>query len=91
MALQVKNLTADEAVDIGEAIYQKDIRSHVEADHFGEYVAVDLESGKWAIAKSEELANDQILHIVPNSIPYVTRVGYGYIRRFGHGRVRATS
>ena len=35
----------EEAVRMGNEIYEKDIRPQVEADHFGEYVAIDVETG----------------------------------------------
>ena len=41
----------EEAVRLGKAIYERDILPQVEAGHFGEYVAIDIESGDWAIAQ----------------------------------------
>ena len=34
---------------MGKEIYERDIRPQVEADHDGEVVAIDVESGSWAI------------------------------------------
>ena len=38
----------EEAIRLGKEIYERDILPHVEADHFGEYVAIDIETGDWA-------------------------------------------
>ena len=36
----------------------------------------------------ENVASERLLARVPDAQTYMTRVGYGYIRRFGAGRVR---
>ena len=43
----------DEAAWLGDEMYSRDIKGQVEADHDGEYVAIDVDSGNWAIAGSE--------------------------------------
>ena len=40
----------EEAARLGDEIYERDIRPQVEADHHGEYVAIDVDSGSWAIS-----------------------------------------
>ena len=40
----------DEIARLGDEIYERDVRKQVVADHDGEYVAIDVESGKWAVA-----------------------------------------
>ena len=37
-----------ETARLGDEIYERDIRKQVEADHHGEVVAIDVESGSWA-------------------------------------------
>ena len=46
----------DETARLGKEIYQRNIRWQVEADHHGEYVAIDVDTGDWAIADSEIVA-----------------------------------
>ena len=44
---------------MGEAIYERDIRAQVEVDHDGEYVAVGISGGCWAVAEDlPPAAND---------------------------------
>ena len=40
---------AEETARLGDAIYERDIRARLENDHHGEYVAIDVDSGCWAI------------------------------------------
>ena len=35
---------------LGEEIYERDIRPLIEEAHVGEYVAIDVEGGNWALA-----------------------------------------
>ena len=39
----------EEIPRLGKEIYQQEVRPQVEADHLGEVVAIDVESGSWAI------------------------------------------
>ena len=41
-----------EIARLGKEIYHRDIRLKAEACHFGEYVAIDVKPGEWAIANS---------------------------------------
>ena len=38
----------NEAVRLGREICQRNILPQLEADHFGEYVAIDVETEDWA-------------------------------------------
>ena len=40
----------EDTARLGVALYERDIRSQVEAEHHGEYVAIDVDSGCWAIS-----------------------------------------
>ena len=42
----------EETARLGREIYKQTILPQVEADHFGEYVAIDVETGDWAMADS---------------------------------------
>ena len=42
----------EETARLGKAIYDRDIRPQVEADHNGEFVAVDVGSGSWSLANT---------------------------------------
>lgn len=40
---------SEEMARLGKQIYERDIRPHVEADHPGEIVAIDVDSGDYAV------------------------------------------
>ena len=78
-----------EAARLGREMYERDILPQVAADHLGEYVAIDVETGEWAIADSESGVVDRLMAQCPGAIDVlVERVGYRAIRSFGAGSLR---
>ena len=76
---------------MGKEIYERDIRSEVEADHSGEYVAIDVETGDWAIANTEREASERLRAMCPGAVDVLMeRVGYRALRSFGAGSLRRT-
>ena len=53
---------------LGKEIYERDIRPQVEADHFGEYVAIDVETGDWAVADTEIAAMERLRALRPRPL-----------------------
>ena len=45
---------------MGKELYERDILPQVEADHFGEYVAIDIETGDWAVAATTRIAVERL-------------------------------
>ena len=79
----------EETARLGDEIYRRDIRSQVEADRDGEYVAIDVDSGNWAIAESELAASDLLLAQCPDAIDvWLLRVGYRAVASIGGGSLR---
>ena len=81
---------AEETARLGNEIYKRDIRHLVEAEHFGEYVAIDVDSGDYAIADSVLAAADQLRSRRPDADGWLVRVGYRALRSFGAGSLRET-
>ncbi len=76
----------EETARLGREIYERDIRPQVEADHVGEYVAIDVETGHWAIADSESGVVDQLRAQRPGAVDVlVERVGHRALRGFRAG------
>ncbi|MCY4580610.1 MAG: hypothetical protein OXD31_16400 [Chloroflexi bacterium] len=81
----------EEAVSLGKEIYQRDILPQVQADHFGEYVAIDVDSRNWAVADNENNALERLRGVCPDAINVLMeRVGYRALRSFGAGPLRRT-
>jgi hypothetical protein len=80
-----------EAVRLGKEIYQRDILPQVETDHFGEYVAIDVETGDWAVADTTRIAVERLRERRPDAVDILCqRVGYRALRSFGAGSLRRT-
>ena len=74
----------EEISRLGDEIYQRDIRNLVEADHHGEVVAIDVESGSWAIGKNVIVATDRLRTERPAAIDvWCLRVGHRAMYHFG--------
>ena len=89
MATNAKTLTGPtmpikEAVRLGKEIYMRDILPSAKDDHFGEYVAIDVETGDWEIAKTDLVAVTRLRERHPNAANVTCeRIGYRTLRSFG--------
>ena len=74
----------EETARLGDRIYQRDIRPQVEADHHGEYVAIDVDSGSWAISDDLRVASKRLRTMSPGAIDvWLLRVGHQALHHFG--------
>ena len=74
----------EEIARLGREIYRRDILPQVEADHHGEVVAVDVDTGDWAVGENVIAATDLLRKKRPESINVLSeRVGYPALRQFG--------
>ena len=79
----------EEAARLGREIYHREILPQVEADHFGDYVAIDVDSRNWAVAGSEFDALKRLREQRPEAINVLMeRIGYRALRSFGAGSLR---
>ena len=83
--------TAEETARLGKEIYERDIRALVEADHHGKVVAIDVDSGDFAIGDMVVTAAKRLREKHPDAINVSSeRVGYPTLRSFGGGSLRRT-
>ena len=79
----------EETARLGDEIYRRDIRARVEAGHDGQYVAIDVDSGHWAVDESELAASDSLRARRPDAIDvWLLRVGYRAVAGIGGGSLR---
>ena len=79
----------EETARLGKDIYERKIRGLVEADHHGEIVAIDVESGDWTIADSVINARERLQALRPHAVDVLfERVGYRTLYSFGGGSLR---
>ena len=80
-----------EAIRLGKEIYEREILPQVEAEHFGEYVAIDVETGDWAVADTTLVAVELLRAKRPDAVDVLCeRVGFRALRSFGAGSLRST-
>ena len=76
----------EETARLGKEMYERDIRPLLESDHHGEIVAIDVDSGRWAVADGEVAAVNRLRELRPNAVNVLCeRVGYRALRSFGAG------
>ncbi len=81
----------EETARLGDEIYERDIRPQVEAEHDGEYVAIDVYSGSWAIADDLLAAAKRLRATHPEAFDvWTVRVGYRATGSIGGGNPRST-
>ena len=79
----------DEIHRLGDEIYERDIRRQVEADHVGEVVAIDVESGSWSVGENVITATDHLRAQQPNATDvWLMRVGHQALYHFGGSSFR---
>lgn len=64
-------------------MYEQRIRTEVEADHQGEIVAIDIETGDFEIAPRTLEAAHRLRARNPDAQIWVVRVGHRAVHRFG--------
>ena len=70
-------------------MYERDIRKQVEADHHGKVIAIDVDTGNWAVGDNVIAATDRLRERYPDTINVLSeRVGYPALRHFGGRPIR---
>ena len=84
----------DETVRVGREIYERDIRHKVEKDHVGKVVAIDVDTGYWALGDDtvlpdKDVAGERLKEKQPDAINILCeRVGFRALWGFGAGSLR---
>ena len=74
----------EDTARLGDEIYERDVRAQVEADHHGEYVAIDVDSGCWAISGDLRSASKQLRAERPEAVDvWLVRVGHRTLHHLG--------
>ena len=78
----------EETARLGMQMYERDIRHLVEADHRGDVVAIDVDSGDYAIGDMAITAAERLRERRPDANIWGVRVGYRGLCHFGAGSFR---
>ena len=79
----------EEFAQRGNKIYQESLRPVVEHGNKGRIVAIDIESGAYEIDDDVLAATRRLYARCPSAQPWVVRIGYPAVDRFGP-RIRRT-
>ena len=77
-------LSREETARLGDEIYERDVRPRVVYEHHGDYVAIDVDSGGWAVADDLPVAVASMRAEHPDAVNvWGVRVGHRALRHFG--------
>lgn len=76
---------ADETVEAGKEVYDRQIRHLVEPDHNGRFLIVDVTTGGYHLADTDVEALEKAETANPAGRFYLLRVGYRSAYRIGSG------
>lgn len=83
--------TNEEIARRGEEIYAARLRAHLEKEHNGQVVIIDIESGEYEIGYDSLTANKRALAKHPGAALYGIRIGYDVVQIFGGSSLRVHS
>ena len=75
--------TKEETARLGDEIYERDIKRQVGDAHHGKIVAIDVNSGDYAIGDTVSVASKRLRKRLPDADVWSVRVGYRTLRNFG--------
>jgi hypothetical protein len=83
MAVRQPRYSKEEFAQRGDALYESEIRQQVEEGNHGKIVAIDIETGAFELADDTMVAARQLYARVPDAQPWLVRIGYRAVHRFG--------
>jgi hypothetical protein len=87
MAATKRRYSKEEFARRGVAIYENEILPKLTRKDVGKFLAIDIETGEYAIAADEMKAGDKLLARLPDAQIWMMRIGYTATRSFG-GRAK---
>jgi hypothetical protein len=75
MTVRGPRYSKEEFARRGEAIYESDIRSQVEADNDRRIVAIDIETGAFEVDDEPRIAVERLYDRYPDAQPWMRRIG----------------
>ncbi len=89
MTVRQPRYSKEEFAQRGDYLYENQIKPQVEAGNYGKIVAIDIETGAFELADDTMAATRQLYERIPNAQPWVVRIGYRAVHRFGARSLRA--
>lgn len=86
--MNTPQLSPEETARRGDDIYERQIRSQVEADNYGKIVAIDVETGSYALEETAVAASRQLQALQPSAEVWLVRVGHRGLHHIGASSAR---
>ena len=83
MATSQRRLPKEEIARRGEEFYESKVKPILTPNDDGKFVAIDVETGAFEIDSDEITATERLRERVPDAQAWLTRVGNGFVRRYG--------
>jgi hypothetical protein len=84
MAVRQPRYSKEEFARRGDEIYETQIRQQIdEINDRGKIIAIDIETGAFELANDTMAATRQLYDRLPDAQPWVVRIGYRAVHRFG--------
>ncbi len=87
MASTKRLYSKEEFARRGDALFESEVRPHLNPADKGKFAAIDIETGEYELASHELEAGDRLRARLPSAQIWMVRVGERSVRRFG-GRSR---
>jgi hypothetical protein len=88
MIVRQPRYSKEEFARRGDEIYETQVRSQVEAGNHGKIVAIDIETGAYEVADEILTSTDRLFERFPDAQPWLVRIGYRAVHRFGARSLR---
>ena len=88
MTVRKPRYSKEEFARRGDAIYETQVRPLVEAEYQGKFVAIDIETGAFEVADDTMTATRRLRERIQDPQPWVVRIGYRAVHRFGSRSLR---
>jgi histidinol dehydrogenase len=83
MAVRQPRYSKEEFAQLGDALYESQIRQQVEEGNHGKIVAIDIETGAFEVADDIVTASEHLLTRVPDAQTWFIRIGHQAVYHFG--------
>lgn len=83
MSISKPRYSKEEFARLGDEIYDRDIRPHIEPADEGKFVVIDIETEKYEVDRDELAASDRLLARRFDAQMWTRRIGSRYARHFG--------
>jgi hypothetical protein len=91
MRVRQPRYSKEEFARRGDEIYESHVRQQIdEQEDRGKIVAIDIETGAFELADDTMTATRKLYESFPDAQPWVVRIGYRAVHRFGSRSLKDT-